>query len=99
MNNFFDELEKNNIDTHKDIENIKDNSSKNMISSIIKTLCWVVIILGFILGIVNYTLNENAFQMITTWLIYAGCTLGGFALAEIIQILHDIRNKLYSNKE
>ena len=99
MDDFFEELEKNNIDTHKEIKNIKDNSSKNTISNIIKVLCWVIIIIGFILGIVNYTLNEDAFQMITTWLIYGGCTLGGFAIAEIIQILHDIRNKLYLNKK
>ena len=99
MNNFFDELEKNNIYTHKDIKNIKDNSSKNMISSIIKGLCWTMIVIGFIIGIINHTLNEDTLQMITTWLIYCGCSIGGFALAEIIQILHDIRNKLYSNKK
>lgn len=99
MNNFFDELEKNNVDTHKDIKNIKNSSSKNKISSIIKALCWTTIVIGFIYGIINYILNEDALQMFTTWLIYGGCTLGGFALAEIIQILHDIRNKLYSNKK
>ena len=99
MNDFFDELEKNNIDTNKDIKNIQDNSSKNRISSIIKGLCWTTIIVGFIIGIVNYTLNENISQIFITWSIYFGCSLGGFALAEIIQILHDIRNKLYSNNK
>lgn len=96
--NFFDELDKNDKDTHNKIINIKNNSSKNVISSIIKVLCWITIIIGFIFGIINYSLNENALQMITTWFIYCGCSLGGFALAEIIQILHDIRNKLYSKK-
>ena len=97
MNNFFDELEKNNVDINKDSKHIKYNSSKNVISSIIKGLCWTMIVTGYIIGIINYTINEDALQMITTWLIYDGCTLGGFALAEIIQILHDIRNKMYSN--
>ena len=96
--NFFNELERNDIDTSKDIKNIKNNSSKNVISSIIKGLCWTTIVMGFIIGIVNYTINENVIQMITTWFIYCGCSIGGFALAEIIQILHDIRNKLYENK-
>ena len=96
--NFFNELEKNDIDTSKDIENIKNNSSKNLISSIIKVICWVTIIIGFIIGIINYSLNENVSQMFTTWFIYFGCSIGGFALAEIIQILHDIRNKVYESR-
>ena len=97
MSDFFNELEKNSIDTYKDIKNIKDNSNKNKISNIIKAFCWTIIIVGFIIGIVNYIFNKDAYQMIITWSVYFGFSLGGFALAEIIQILHDIRNKLYSN--
>lgn len=95
MNNFFDELEKNSIDKGA---NIKKSNSKNIIGSIIKALCWLVIIIGFVLGIVGYTINEDTLEMITTWLIYGGCSLGGFALAEIIQILHDIRDYLCFKK-
>ena len=43
--------------------------------------------------------DEDALEMITSWFIYFGCSIGGFAIAEIIQILHDIRNKLYSDKK
>lgn len=96
MNNFFDELDKNSIDKGT---NTKKSNSKNIIGSIIKTLCWLVIIIGFVLGIVGYTINEDTLEMITTWLIYGGCSLGGFALAEIIQILHDIRDNLCLKKD
>ena len=55
MNNFFDELDKNSIDKGT---NTKKSNSKNIIGSIIKTLCWLVIIIGFVLGIVDYTINK-----------------------------------------
>ena len=94
---FFEELEKNS--THGYLNQIRDNSNKNTISTILKVLCWIIIIGGFIVGTIDYALNENVLQMFTTWLTYGICSLGGFALAEIIQILHDIRNKIYSNKK
>ena len=99
MGDFFEELEKNSVDTNKEIKYIKDNSNKNIISSIIKVICWLTIIIGFIIGISLYAINEDALEMITNWFIYFGCSIGGFAIAEIIQILHDIRNKLYSDKK
>lgn len=99
MGDFFEELEKNSVDTNKEIKYIKDNSNKNTISSIIKVICWLTIIIGFIIGISLYAINEDALEMITSWFIYFGCSIGGFAIAEIIQILHDIRNKLYSDKK
>lgn len=99
MGDFFEELEKNSVDTNKEIKYIKDNSNKNIISSIIKVICWLTIIIGFIIGISLYAINEDALEMITSWFIYFGCSIGGFAIAEIIQILHDIRNKLYSDKK
>lgn len=99
MGDFFEELEKNSVDTNKEIKYIKDNSNKNIISSIIKVICWLTIIIGFIIGISLYAINEDALEMIISWFIYFGCSIGGFAVAEIIQILHDIRNKLYSDKK
>ena len=99
MSDFFEELEKNSVDTNKEIKYIKDNSNKNIISSIIKVICWLTIIIGFIIGISLYAINEDGLEMITSWFIYFGCSIGGFAIAEIIQILHDIRNKLYSDKK
>ena len=35
----------------------------------------------------------------TIWLTYGGISLGIFALAEIIQILHDIRFKIWNSKK
>lgn len=99
MGDFFEELEKNSVDTNKEIKYIKYNSNKNIISSIIKVICWLTIIIGFIIGISLYAINEDALEMITSWFIYFGCSIGGFAIAEIIQILYDIRNKLYSDKK
>ena len=99
MSDFFEELEKNSVDTNKEIKYIKYNSNINIISSIIKVICWLTIIIGFIIGISLYSINEDTLEMITSWFIYFGCSIGGFAIAEIIQILHDIRNKLYSDKK
>ena len=98
-NDFFEELDKQDEELRKEKQNIRNNSNSNGISSLIKTLSWVVIICGFIIGIVNYSLNEDIGQMLTTWLTYGVCSIGGFALAEIIQILHDIRNRLYKMKK
>lgn len=94
-NNFFEELNKQDEKLRKEKQNIKDNSNNNGISSLIKILSWLIVMCGFIIGIINYGFNENVGQMLTTWLTYGVCSIGGFALAEIIQILHDIRNRLY----
>lgn len=98
-NDFFEELNKQDEELRKDKQNIKDNSNSNGISSIIKVLCWVLIVLGFIVGILDTIQTENPLTLINTWAIYSGSALGGFALAEIIQILHDIRNRLYKMKK
>lgn len=98
-NDFFGELNKQDEELRKDKQNIKDNSNSNGISSIIKVLSWLVVIGGFIIGIINYGFNEDVGQMLTTWLTYGVCSIGGFALAEIIQILHDIRSRLYKIKK
>lgn len=71
----------------------------NLISIIIKWLCWFIIIIGCGVGISNYSLNENLSQLIITCLISFGSTLGGFALAEIIQLLQDIKDRLEPNKQ
>lgn len=71
---------------------------KNTISSILKVIAWIIIVLGFILG---FILGQNEYDeiefssLITIWLTYGGISLGIFALAEIIQILHDIRFKIW----
>lgn len=75
---------------------------KNTISSILKIIAWVLIVLGFILG---FILGKNEYDdiefssLMTIWLTYSGISLGIFALAEIIQILHDIRFKIWSKNK
>lgn len=75
---------------------------KNTISSILKVIAWIIIVLGFILG---FLLGQNKYDeiefssLITIWLTYGGISLGIFALAEIIQILHDIRFKICNSKK
>lgn len=75
---------------------------KNTISSILKVIAWIIIVLGFILG---FILGQNEYDeiefssLITIWLTYGGISLGIFALAEIIQILHDIRFKIWKGKK
>ena len=75
---------------------------KNTISSILKIIAWVLIVLGFILG---FILGKNEYDdiefssLMTIWLTYGGISLGIFALAEIIQILHDIRFSIWDSKK
>ena len=75
---------------------------KNTISSILKIIAWVLIVLGFILG---FILGKNEYDdiefssLMTIWLTYGGISLGILALAEIIQILHDIRFSIWDSKK
>lgn len=75
---------------------------KNAISSILKVLAWITIVLGFILGFVSGRNEYDEIEfgaLMSIWLTYGGISLGIFALAEIIQILHDIRFKIWSGKK
>lgn len=82
------------------LENIM--KEKNTISSILKVIAWIIIVLGFILG---FLLGQNEYDeiefssLMTIWLTYGGVSLGIFALAEIIQILHDIRFSIWDSKK
>ena len=72
---------------------------KNTLSTILKIIAIITVVIGFIFGLVvgansDYD-SESGFLII--WLIFGGSALGIYALAEIIQILHDIRRKLYQN--
>lgn len=85
-----------------DIRLEKIMQEKNTISSILKVIAWIIIVLGFILG---FILGQNEYDeiefssLITIWLTYGAISLGIFALAEIIQILHDIRFKIWKGKK
>lgn len=71
----------------------------NTLSTILKIIAIITVVIGIIFGLVvganNDYDSESSFLII--WLIFGGSALGIYALAEIIQILHDIRRKLYQN--
>lgn len=105
-NNCGNELSVNNL-LENNTENLdmrleKIMQEKNTISGILKVIAWIIIVLGFILG---FILGQNEYDeiefssLITIWLTYGGVSLGIFALAEIIQILHDIRFKIWKEKK
>lgn len=78
------------------LENIR--KEKNTIASILKVIAWITLIGGFILG---FVLGKDEYgdiefiSLLQVWLMYGGVFLGIYALAEIIQILHDIRFKVW----
>ena len=82
------------------LENIMQE--KNNISSILMIIARVLIVLEFIFG---FILGKNEYDdiefnsLMIIWLTYDGISLGIFALAEIIQILHDIRFKIWNSKK
>lgn len=96
--NFFNNLESNKAPETKDREEIIAQE-KNTLSTVLEIITIITVVIGFIFGLVvgvnnNYD-SESGFLII--WLIFGGSALGIYALAEIIQILHDIRRKLYQN--
>ena len=98
--NFFNNLESNKAPETKDREEII-TQEKNTLSTILKIIAIITVAIGFIFGLVvgansDYD-SESSFLI--TWLIFGGSALGIYALAEIIQILHDIRRKLYQNNK
>lgn len=89
----------NNLNNNIDIDVI--NRGQNTISKIIKIVSYIILILGFILGFVlgrNEYDEIDFFELLKIWLVYGGLFLFTYAFAEVIQILHDIRRKLWSKK-
>ncbi len=85
-----------------DMRSEKIMKEDNTISVVLKVVAWITSVLGFILGFILGTDKYGSIEfslLITTWLIYGGISLGVFALAEIIQILHDIRFKIWNTKK
>ena len=67
-------------------DNKKSFTKPNFIADILKVLAGINLIIGFIYGV----------RIELEYLVNAGLVFVGiYALAEIIQILHDIREKLY----
>lgn len=76
--------------------------SKNTIANILKSIAWVALGLGFILGFVmsDSKYDEiNFLYLIQIWAIYGSAFVGIYGFGEIIQILHDIREKLTENNK
>ena len=96
---FFEEDIINNVGSFgEDINTVK---SKNVISQILKGIGWIIVIGGLFLGFgYGIALGNNIGFM--TFLIFAVSyfviSMFFFSIAEIIQILHDIRNKIYKKK-
>lgn len=92
-----EEIKQGKIETKDRVEIIAQE--KNTLSTVLEIITIITVVIGFIFGLVvgvnnNYD-SESGFLII--WLIFGGSALGIYALAEIIQILHDIRRKLYQN--
>lgn len=70
-------------------------SKKNSVANAFKILAWIVLIGGFFLGCL---ISDDIYQMIIIWIIYIVVFLFIFGISEVIQILHDIRAKIYKQK-
>ena len=75
---------------------------KNPIAVILNVIAYLLLALGFILGII---FAENSYNdtelsvLLGTWLTYGSISLGLFVSSEIIQILHDIRYRVWNMKK
>lgn len=72
-------------------------SEKNTIAYVFKILAWIGLVCGFILGCIIGK-EYDVFVMIIIWVVYASSFLILMAISEVIQILHDIRAKIYKQK-
>lgn len=91
-----EEIKQGKIETKDRVEIIVQTT--NTLSAVLKILTLTTIVIGFMFGIALIVTNGFPSAFII-WLIFGGSALGIYALAEIIQILHDIRRKLYQNNK
>lgn len=80
--------------------------NKNTVANLIKILGWCILAVGFFGGIIiGQSLYENGISelnyiaMFISWLSCGIASILFFALAEVIQILHDIRFNLLNKKK
>lgn len=73
----------------------EDKNKNNYIANAIKILACTTLCGGFILGIILALEFESFMTLIFVWEICSIEALFLLAFAEIIQILHDIRLKMY----
>lgn len=75
---------------------------KNSIAVILNVIAYLLLALGFILGIIfaENPYNDSELSILLgTWLTYGSISLGLFVSSEIIQILHDIRYRVWNMKK
>lgn len=92
--------------TKEDKIDLKKRVSKitNTIADILRILSIMVIILGILVVVGQFdnledVSNKELIDVVITISTFGGIAFSGFILAEIIQILHDIRYKLYLSKK
>ena len=77
---------------------IEINEKDNSISKMIKRLAIISVIISIVVLVIDYgDIGMSLATIVDIFLIYAWWILGGYTVAEIVQILHDIR-KLTLNK-
>lgn len=81
------------------LENIMREN--NFISSVLKSIAWIILGIGCIGGIIiGQQYEENALiVLLEIWVISGIATMLLLSLAEIVQILHDIRFKIWNSKK
>lgn len=81
------------------LENIMREN--NFISSVLKSIAWIILGIGCIGGIIiGQQYEENALiVLLEIWVISGIATMLLLSLAEIVQILHDIRFKIWKGKK
>ena len=89
------------LDAVEDIkeENNRERRKKNIISTIFNWIGVILLIGGFFVALSFASMIDNQEIGLITFLVYAVCyflvAIFMFAIAEVIQLLYDIRNKLY----
>ena len=81
------------------LENIMREN--NFISSVLKSIAWIILGIGCIGGIIiGQQYEENALiVLLEIWVISGIATMLLLSLAEIVQILHDVRFKMWNSKK
>lgn len=71
-------------------DKVATTNDKNIIASALKIVGVIIVVLSFLL---NKDTEVNFIEGLYFFVLHGVYLLGFFSLAEIIQILHDIRNK------
>ncbi len=101
-NDFFNNLEDNKKDkkeilSEKKVKEITiKNNVNNMVAKVFKNLAWVILIIGGILGLITF--EFSIINLLMIWLATGIVFLFIYSFGEIIEILHDIRLKIWSDK-